>query len=128
MSDMVVDVVGMGNTGADPLRRGMKSRGHSQLNALGPYGVVVVFTVQTQRIWPEDTPAGIAQVGDPRNRPTNETSHQHRFQPQHLGEIELLNRLFRAIHWNTSDRYQPVVKTAKQVSDHNVVGAVSGEL
>src|SRR5262249_40477706 len=128
MSDVIVGVVGIRNAGPNALRGGMKSRGHSQLNALGPYGVVVVFTIQTQRIWPEDTPAGIAEIGHPRNRPSNETSHQHRFEPEHLGEIELLDRLPRGIHWNTSDRYQAVAEIAKRVSDHNVVGAVSGEL
>src|ERR1700751_1186501 len=99
MPDMVVDVVGIGNTGPNALRCGMKSRAHSQLNALGPYRVVVVFTVQTQRIWPKRTPAGIALVRQPRNRSSDETSHQYHFEPEDLGEIELLNRLLRGIHW-----------------------------
>ena len=52
MSDMVVDKVGIGRAGANPLRSGMEGWSHFEFDTLRPDRIVVVLTVQPKCVEP----------------------------------------------------------------------------
>ena len=88
----------------------MKSRRHFEFYTLGPYGILVLLTVQTKGVEPGAFPGGLgSNLSHDRSRTADMAGHHNSFQAERVGRVlQLLNRILRGMHRNRGSRRHAV--------------------
>src|SRR5512135_591744 len=98
MTDMIVGEVRRRYAKAGAAPSAMESRREAQLDALTPYRVVVVRTVDSEHIVNRREAVALATPDHSRNRPSHHATHHDYLEPERLHVLELGDRFVGRMH------------------------------
>src|SRR5216684_8293027 len=102
----------------------MEGRIDLQFDAFRPYGVVIAWAVDAERVGPDSVAVERSFFLRGLYRAAHEATQHHRLEPERLDrKLKFLDRFFRRMHRDNAGRRDTVLELAEEVRDEHVAGA-----
>src|SRR5260370_27166177 len=105
----------------------MESRVDFQFDAFRPYGVVIAWAVDAERVGPDRVAVERSFFLRGLYRAAHQAAQHHRLESEGLDrKLEFLGRFFRRMHRDNAGRRDTVLELAEEGRDEHVAGAAGG--
>src|SRR5216683_3640600 len=105
----------------------MEGRIDLQFDAFRPYGVVIAWAIDAERVGPDRVAVERSFFLRGLYRAAHQAAQHHRLESEGLDrELEFLDRFFGRMHRDNAGRRDTVLELAEEVRDEHVAGAAGG--